>query len=79
MHGTINALGGNLDAARRDFNEVLSMNPDFGDALVGLANVEALEGNIPAALEGYDSALTAYPDHEPLGGGICVRRRLRIS
>lgn len=54
---------GNLDVARENALEVLSILPDEPDALVILGQAAQQEGDLLTALQQYEAALAIDPDH----------------
>ena len=54
---------GNLDVARENALEVLSILPDEPDALVVLGQAAQQEGDLLTALQQYEAALAIDPDH----------------
>ena len=57
LAGIAQARTGALDAARKSFEQVLSLNPKDADALVGLAEVNLRQGNTSAAETAIGQAL----------------------
>src|SRR5262245_43017185 len=54
--GSSALAAGNLDAARRRFEEATRIAPDFPDAHLGLGHVLMREGRYPEALDRYQEA-----------------------
>lgn len=57
---------GKLAEARRDYEQVLALDPKHPDALHLLALLDLADGNAEAALDKIASAIASYPRHAPL-------------
>ena len=78
-----NLLGGALDrieegrAAEAEFEEALKLEPDYENARLNLARVEAREGRFDAALGDYRKILKADPGDEAATAGLARALEVR--
>jgi predicted O-linked N-acetylglucosamine transferase (SPINDLY family) len=77
--GTVLEKSGDNDAAMRSYEQAVSLNPDFAEALTGLGRIQCLQSRFDLARASFERALAVKPDWGPaslmLGTVLALQKR----
>jgi tetratricopeptide (TPR) repeat protein len=78
---TIHALKGDSDAALRDLNQAISLNPKYAAPYSGRANIRTAKGDLESVGSDYEEAIELEPYMPPayIGRGILNFQRGKLS